>query len=93
VQIAFLQASRVTVNFMPLMLRRLTITGSTLRPRTVEQKSQIAQALQREVWPLLEAGRLKPVIHSTFPLTEAAAAHRLMESSQHIGKIILTVAS
>jgi len=92
VQIAFLQASRVTVNFMPLMLRRLTITGSTLRPRTVEQKSQIAQALKREVWPLLEAGKIKPVIHSTFPLTEAAAAHRLMESSQHIGKIILTVA-
>ena len=91
VQIAFLQASRVTVNFMPLMIRRLTITGSTLRPRTVEQKSQIAQALKREVWPLLEAGKIKPVIHSTFPLTEAAAAHRLMESSQHLGKIILTV--
>ncbi len=91
VQIAFLQASRVTVNFMPVMIRRLTITGSTLRPRTVEQKSQIAQALKREVWPLLEAGKIKPVIHSTFPLTEAAAAHRLMESSQHLGKIILTV--
>lgn len=91
VQIAFLQTSRVTVDFMPVMLRRLTVTGSTLRPRTVEQKSHIAQALKREVWPLLEAGRIKPVIHSTFPLTEAAAAHRLMESSQHIGKIILTV--
>jgi putative PIG3 family NAD(P)H quinone oxidoreductase len=91
VQIAFLQNSRVTVDFMPVMLKRLTVTGSTLRPRTVEQKSQIAQALKREVWPLLEAGRVKPVIHTTFPLTEAAAAHRLMESSQHIGKIVLTV--
>jgi putative PIG3 family NAD(P)H quinone oxidoreductase len=91
VQIAFLQKSRVTLDFMPIMVRRLTVTGSTLRPRTVEQKSQIAQALKREVWPLLEARRVKPVIHSTFPLTEAAAAHRLMESSQHIGKIVLTV--
>jgi putative PIG3 family NAD(P)H quinone oxidoreductase len=91
VQIAFLQKSRVTIDLMPIMVRRLTVTGSTLRPRTVEQKSQIAQALKREVWPLLEAGRVKPVIHSTFPLTEAAAAHRLMESSQHIGKIVLTV--
>lgn len=93
VQIAFLQPSRVTVDFMPVMLRRLTLTGSTLRPRTVEQKSKIANALQREVWPLLEAGKVKPIIHSTFPLAEAAAAHRLMESSQHIGKIILTVES
>jgi NADPH2:quinone reductase len=91
VQIAFLQKSRVTLDFMPVMLKRLTVTGSTLRPRTVEQKSHIARALRREVWPLLEAWKVKPVIHSTFPLAEAAAAHRLMESSQHIGKIVLTV--
>ncbi len=93
VQIAFLQASRVTLDFMPIMLKRLTFTGSTLRPRTVEQKSEIAKALRQKVWPLLEAGKVKPIIHSTFPLAEAAAAHRLMESSQHIGKIILTVES
>jgi NADPH2:quinone reductase len=91
VQIAFLQTSRVTLDFMPIMLKRLTVTGSTLRPRTVEQKSQIAEALRQKVWPLLEEGKVKPIIHSTFPLAEAAAAHRLMESSQHIGKIILTV--
>ena len=93
VQIAFLQKSKVTVDFMPVMVKRLTLTGSTLRPRTVEQKSQIAQAVKREVWPLVEAGKFKPVIRSTFPLAEAAAAHRLMESSQHIGKIVLTVRS
>jgi putative PIG3 family NAD(P)H quinone oxidoreductase len=89
VQIAFLQESRVSIDFLPLMVKRLTVTGSTLRPRTVEQKSLIAQALYREVWPLLESGRVRPVIHTTFPLAEAAAAHRLMESSQHTGKIIL----
>ena len=73
-----------------MLRRRLTITGSTLRPRTVEEKGAIAEALRREVWPLLEAGRVKPVIYRTFPLDEAAAAHRLMESSEHIGKIVLT---
>ena len=93
VQIAFLQTSRVTLDCMPIMLKRVTFTGSTLRPRTVEQKSEIAKALRQKVWPLLEAGKVKPIIHSTFPLAEAAAAHRLMESSQHIGKIILTVES
>ena len=91
VQIAFLQNSQVTIDFMPVMVRRLTITGSTLRPRSIEQKAQIAQALNRQVWPLLEAGKIKPIIHAKFPLSEAAAAHRLMESSQHIGKIILTM--
>jgi putative PIG3 family NAD(P)H quinone oxidoreductase len=91
VQIAFLQKSQATIDFMPVMIRRLTITGSTLRPRSIEQKAQIAQALNRQVWPLLEARKIRPIIHSTFPLAEAAAAHRLMESSQHIGKIILTV--
>jgi putative PIG3 family NAD(P)H quinone oxidoreductase len=69
--------------------RRLTITGSALRPRSVQEKGAIAASLQREVWPLLERGVVKPVVHRTFPLAAAAAAHRLMESSEHIGKIVL----
>ena len=64
--------------------------GSTLRPRTVAQKGAIARALEREVWPLIEAGRVRPIVHQVFPLAEAAAAQRLMESSAHIGKIVLT---
>jgi len=90
VQIAFLEASKAEVDFLPMMIKRLTITGSTLRPRTVEQKAEIAAELREMVWPLIEAGRVKPLIHKTFPLTEAAAAHALMESSTHIGKILLT---
>ena len=74
-----------------MMLKRLTVTGSTLRARKVEDKGAIAAALVREVWPLLEAGKIKPVIDRTFPLAEAADAHRLMESSAHIGKIVLTI--
>lgn len=89
VQIAFLEASKAEINFMPVMLKRLTITGSTLRPRTVEQKAEIAAELRGRVWPLIEAGKVKPLIHKTFPLAEAAAAHALMESSTHIGKIML----
>lgn len=89
VQIAWLENSKVEANFMKLMLKRLTWTGSTLRPRTVEQKAEIARALEAKVWPLIEAGSVKPVIHKTFPLAQAADAHRLMESSAHIGKIIL----
>ncbi len=93
VQIAFLNGSKVEkVDLMPIMTRRLTVTGSTMRPRTAAQKAVIADALYAKVWPLLEAGRCLPVIHSVFPLAEAAAAHRLMESSAHIGKIMLTVA-
>ena len=91
VQIAWLQGPKVQANFMQLMLKRLTWTGSTLRPRSVEQKGLIASALEAKVWPLLAAGKVKPLIHATFPLREAAAAHRLMESSQHVGKIVLTV--
>ncbi len=89
VQIAFQQPSRVELDFLPMMIKRLTITGSTLRPRTVEQKAEIAAELRAKVWPLIEAGKVKPLIHRTFPLAEAAAAHALMESSSHIGKIIL----
>ena len=91
VQIAFLQGSQVEFNFLPMMLKRLTITGSTLRPRTVAQKAAIAAALHQQVWPLMEAGTVKPVIHATLPLAEAARAHAMMEESRHIGKIVLTV--
>jgi NADPH:quinone reductase len=91
VSIAYLRGARVEVNFMPVMRNRLTITGSTLRPRTVEQKGAIAAVLLQKVWPLIESGKVKPLIEKTFPLAEAAEAHRLLESSAHIGKIVLTV--
>jgi NADPH:quinone reductase len=91
VQIAFQQASKMEIDLLPIMLKRLTLTGSTLRPRTVAQKAEIARELEAKVWPLLAAGKCHPVIHATFPLAEAAAAHRMMESSVHTGKIILTV--
>ncbi len=92
VQIAFLKPSKVEFDFMPMMLKRLTLTGSTLRARPVDQKAELARALDAKVWPLLDQGKIKPIIHATFPLADAAAAHRLMESSGHIGKIVLTVA-
>ena len=91
VNIAYLNGSRAEVDFLPVMLKRLTLTGSTLRIRPVADKAGIADALQKTVWPLLAAGKIKPIIHKTFPLTEVAAAHALMETSSHIGKIILTV--
>lgn len=91
VQIAFLNGPKVEVDFRRLMMKRLTHTGSTLRPRTIAEKAAIAAELEARVWPLLAQGRCKPVIHSTFPLAEAAAGHRLMESNAHIGKIVLTV--
>ncbi len=89
VQIAFQEASTITADFMPLMLKRLTYTGSTLRPRSVAEKAVIARALELKVWPLLEQGKCKPQIFKTFPLAEASAAHRLMESNAHMGKIVL----
>ncbi|MAL36531.1 MAG: NAD(P)H-quinone oxidoreductase, partial [Pseudomonas sp.] len=91
VQIAFLKGSRVELDTAPIMRKRLTFTGSTLRPRSREEKADIAKALQDKVWPLLDQGLCHPVIHATFPLGEAAEAHRLMESSKHIGKIMLEV--
>ncbi|HEV2547030.1 MAG TPA: NAD(P)H-quinone oxidoreductase [Stellaceae bacterium] len=91
VYIAFLRGSQVEVNLLPLMLKRGTITGSTLRARTVEQKAAIAAPLKRVAWPLLDQGKVKPVIHRTFPLAQASEAHKLMESSAHIGKIVLEV--
>lgn len=89
VSIAFLGGSKAEVNFMPVMLKRLTLTGSTLRPQPVERKAEIARALEEKVWPMIARGEIKPVIHATFPLAQAAEAHALMESSQHIGKIML----
>jgi putative PIG3 family NAD(P)H quinone oxidoreductase len=91
VQIAFLKGSKVELDLGPLMVKRQTLTGSTLRPRSVAEKGAIATALKDRVWPLIEAGRVQPILYKTFPLTEAPAAHRLMESSAHIGKIVLTV--
>lgn len=91
VQIAFLQTSKTEFDFMQLMLRRLTITGSTLRPRSVELKKAIADKLRSDVWPLYDSGKVKPVIHKTFPLEQAREAHALMESSAHVGKIMLEV--
>jgi NADPH2:quinone reductase len=73
------------------MLKRLTLTGSTLRPRSVAEKAEIARALEAKVWPLFDQGKCKPVIFKTFPLLEASDAHRLMEKSEHIGKIVLTI--
>ena len=89
--IAFLGGMKSTIDVGPLMRRRLTVTGSTLRPRDVAFKGAIAQALRARVWPLIEAGTIKPVIHATFPLAEAAQAHIMMEAGQHIGKIVLNV--
>ncbi len=91
VNIAYLQGSKAEVNFMPVMLKRLTVTGSTLRPQPTEVKAAIAENLQETVWPLIEEGRIRPQIAQTYPLAEAAAAHLLMESSAHIGKIILVI--
>ncbi|MGL4974543.1 MAG: NAD(P)H-quinone oxidoreductase [Bosea sp. (in: a-proteobacteria)] len=91
IQIAFLKGPKVEIDFRRLMMKRLTHTGSTLRPRPVSEKAALAATLLEKVWPLLEAGRCKPVIYRTFPLAEAAAAHALMESSAHTGKIMLTI--
>ena len=77
------------LDVLPIMLRRLTVTGSTLRPRTVEQKATIARSLRTKVWPLIRAGAIRPVVHARFPLADAAGAHRMMESGEHVGKIML----
>ena len=89
VQIGLMGGEAAPIDFRRILGRRLTVTGSTLRPRSVEEKGQIAAALRREVWPLLAKGAVKPVVYRTFPLAQAAAAHALMESSEHIGKIVL----
>ena len=91
VQIAVLHGAKAEFNLVRLLRQRITITGSTLRSRTVEEKGAIAAAVEHAVWPLVELKTIRPVVHATFPLTQAAEAHRLMESGSHIGKILLTV--
>jgi NADPH2:quinone reductase len=91
VMIAFLHGAHANLNLAQLTRRRLTITGSTLRPRSSEFKAEVAQALRTQVWPLIEAGRIRAVIERTFPLGQAADAHRLLEAGEHIGKIVLTL--
>lgn len=91
VMIAFLGGAKAELNFAQVMTRRLTLTGSTLRPRSVAEKAAIAQALEARVWPLIAAGRVGPVMDRTFPLADAAAAHARMESGANIGKIVLTL--
>ncbi|MFO1135664.1 MAG: NAD(P)H-quinone oxidoreductase [Rhodoblastus sp.] len=91
VQIAFLQGPMVEkLNFLPVMVKRLTLTGSTLRPRTLAQKAAVAAALREKVWPLLDSGAVKPLVHATFPMEQTREAHALMESSAHLGKIMVT---
>ncbi len=92
VQIAFLKSSDVEIDVMQVMRRRLTITGSTLRPRSPEEKGRIGRALVEKVWPLIEAGEVKPVVHAEFPLDRAADTHRMMEAGEHIGKSVLVTA-
>ena len=89
--LAVLGGGKGEVAFEQVLRRRLTITGGTLRPRSVAFKGQVARELRERIWPLIEAGRIRPVIHATFPLAQAAGAHALMESSAHVGKIVLTV--
>lgn len=89
VSIAFLKGSTAELNFMPVMLKRLTLTGSTLRPQSDDSKARMAASLKAKVWPLIEAGAIRPVVNATFPLAQAADAHRLMEANTHIGKIVL----
>jgi NADPH:quinone reductase-like Zn-dependent oxidoreductase len=91
VQIGLLGGAKGQINTLPVLQRRLWITGSTLRARSVPEKAAIARAVQESVWPLLEAGTVRVLVHATFPLREAAEAHRMMESSAHIGKLVLTV--
>jgi NADPH:quinone reductase-like Zn-dependent oxidoreductase len=93
IQIAFLRGPRAEVNLAPLMQKRITFTGSTLRPRTVEQKGAIARALREHVWPLLERGEIRPVVHATFPLERASEAHAALEAGEHVGKIVLSVSA
>ncbi len=91
VMISLLGGSRAEINIGTILTKRVTLTGSTLRSRTVAQKAEVAAAVRKNIWPLLAAGRVRPTIHAAFPLAEASEAHRLMESSNHIGKIVLTI--
>ena len=92
VNLSFIKGSRIEIDLMPVLLKRLTISGSTLRPRSAEFKASIANKLRSRIWPLIENREIKPLIAARFPLADAPESHKLMESSKHIGKIILTVA-
>lgn len=91
IQLAFAQGSKVEINLMPVMLKRLIYTGSTLRTRPAAFKTRVAEELEKQVWPLIGSGKIKPVVNATFALADAGKAHALMESSTHMGKIVLTV--
>lgn len=91
VSIAFLTGSKAEIDFMPVMLKRLTITGSTLRIQSLADKTRMARGILETAWPWVETGRLQPIIHATFPLERAADAHKMMEAGNHIGKIVLTL--
>jgi putative PIG3 family NAD(P)H quinone oxidoreductase len=93
VEIATLHGTKAELNIPVIMQRRLTVTGSTLRARSVAEKAVIAAAVREHVWPLLESGAVRPIVHATFPLRDAAAAHRMMESGAHIGKLVLVARS
>jgi NADPH2:quinone reductase len=93
VQIGMLGGTKSSIDTLPVLQRRLMITGSTLRPRPVAEKAAIARAVFKNVWPLVESGQLRAIVHATYPLADAAAAHRVMESSAHIGKLVLLVQS
>lgn len=92
VSLSFIKGSRIEIDMIPILLKRLIVTGSTLRPRSGEAKARIAEKLRAQIWPLIESKEIKPLIAARFPLEDAAESHKLMESSKHIGKIILTVA-
>jgi NADPH:quinone reductase-like Zn-dependent oxidoreductase len=91
VQVGLMRGAKTQINLGPVLQKRATLTGSLLRPRTPAEKGRIARALEEHVWPLLESGTARPVIHATFRLEDAADAHRVLESGTHIGKIVLTV--
>ena len=91
VSLSFIRSSHVEIDMMPILLKRLVVTGSTLRPRSTEAKARIAEKLRKHIWPLIESKKIKPLIAARFPLKDLAAAHGLMESSKHIGKIVLTI--
>ena len=89
--IALLGGAKAEVNAAIVMVNRLTLTGSTLRPQSIANKARMAQGLKEKVWPLLEAGTIRPIIHKTFPLKDAAGAHAELERADHVGKVMLTV--
>jgi NADPH:quinone reductase len=91
VMIATQGGSNADVNLLKIMQRRLVLTGSTLRPRDADEKARLAAAIEKTVWPWIEAGKVKPIVDSTFPLAEVAAAHARLESDAHLGKIVLTL--